>query len=287
MQKNVSATANVASVTPTQVNSAGTTAVFNVIPGTRPQAKETESLVNQLRDEVLPKSHVTSYVTGTTAATVDFSERITSRIAWLIVVVVAIAFLLLTAAFRSVVVAAKAAILNLLSIGAAYGVIVAIFQWGWGASLIGLHTTLPIPAYVPMLVFAIVFGLSMDYEVFLLSRVREAWVATRDPRRSVAIGIGGTARVITTAAAIMVVVFASFVLNTDPTVKMLAIGMAFAVLIDASLVRMILVPSVMALLGEHAWWMPGWLEPLVPNLQLEGSAPVAAAPPASPPKAAL
>jgi len=286
MQKNVSATANVASVTPTQVNSAGTTAVFNVIPGTRPQAKETESLVSQLRDDVLPKSHVTSYVTGTTAATVDFSERITSRIAWLIVVVVAIAFLLLTAAFRSVVVAAKAAILNLLSIGAAYGVIVAIFQWGWGASLIGLHTTLPIPAYVPMLVFAIVFGLSMDYEVFLLSRVREAWVATRDPRRSVAIGIGGTARVITTAAAIMVVVFASFVLNIEPTVKMLAIGMAFAVLIDASLVRMVLVPSVMALLGEHAWWMPGWLEPLVPNLQLEGSAPVAAAQPAPPPQAA-
>jgi RND superfamily putative drug exporter len=283
----VSATANVASVTPAQVNSAGTTAVFSVIPGTRPQAKETESLVNQLRDDVLPKSHVTSYVTGTTAATVDFSERITSRIVWLIVVVVAIAFLLLTAAFRSVVIAAKAAILNLLSIGAAYGVIVAIFQWGWGASLIGLHTTLPIPAYVPMLVFAIVFGLSMDYEVFLLSRVHEAWVATRDPRRSVAIGIGRTARVITTAAAIMVVVFASFVINIDPTVKMLAIGMAFAVLIDASLVRMVLVPSVMALLGEHAWWMPGWLEPLVPNLQLEGSTPVAAAQPAPPPKAAL
>ena len=276
MQKNVSATANVASVTPAQVNSAGTTAVFNVIPGTRPQAKETESLVNQLRDDVLPKSHVTSYVTGTTAATVDFSERITSRIVWLIVVVVAIAFLLLTAAFRSVVIAAKAAILNLLSIGAAYGVIVAIFQWGWGASLIGLHTTLPIPAYVPMLVFAIVFGLSMDYEVFLLSRVHEAWVATHDPRRSVAIGIGSTARVITTAAAIMVVVFASFVINIDPAVKMLAIGMAFAVLIDASLVRMFLVPSVMALLGEHAWWMPRWLEPVVPNLQLEGSAPVAA-----------
>ncbi len=133
---------------------------------------------------------MTSYVTGTTAATVDFSERISGRIVWLIIVVVAIAFLLLTAAFRSVVIAAKAAILNLLSIGAAYGVIVAIFQWGWGASLIGLHTTLPIPAYVPMLVFAIVFGLSMDYEVFLLSRVHEAWVATHDPRRSVAIGIG-------------------------------------------------------------------------------------------------
>ena len=190
----------------------------------------------------------------------------------MIIAVVAISFILLTTAFRSVVIATKAAILNLLSIGAAYGVIVAIFQWGWGASLIGLQSTLPIPAYVPMLVFCIVFGLSMDYEVFLLSRVHEAWLVTRDPHRSVAIGIGATARVITTAAAIMVVVFTSFVLNPDPTVKMLAIGMAFAVLIDASLVRMVLVPSVMALLGEHAWWLPRWLEPVVPNLQLEGDA---------------
>jgi putative drug exporter of the RND superfamily len=134
-----------------------------------------------------------------------------------------------------------------------------------------VHTTLPIPAYVPMLVFAIVFGLSMDYEVFLLSRVHEAWIETGDPHRAVAVGIGATARVITTAAAIMVVVFASFVLSTDPTVKMLAIGMAFAVLIDASLVRMILVPSIMALLDARAWWMPRWLEPIVPHLQLEGS----------------
>jgi putative drug exporter of the RND superfamily len=125
---------------------------------------------------------------------------------------------------------------------------------------------------VPMLVFCIVFGLSMDYEVFLLSRVHEGWLATRDPHRSVAIGIGATARVITTAAAIMVVVFTSFVLNTDPTVKMLSIGMAFAVLIDASLVRMVLVPAIMSLLGKHAWWMPRWLEPVVPRLHLEGSA---------------
>ncbi len=138
---------------------------------------------------MLPKSKVTTYVTGTTAGTVDFTERITSR-SWLILTVVAIAFVLLTVAFRSVVIAIKAAVFNLLSIGAAYGVIVAIFQWGWGSSLIGLHTTLPIPAYVPMLVFAIVFGLSMDYEVFLLSRVHEAWVATGDAHRSVAIGIG-------------------------------------------------------------------------------------------------
>jgi putative drug exporter of the RND superfamily len=272
MESDVSKTAGVASVTPASLDSAGTTAVFNVIPTTRPQDPATANLVTTLRDDVLPKEHATSYVTGATAGAVDFTSQITGRLAWVILAVVIISFILLTTAFRSVVIATKAAILNILSIGAAYGVIVAIFEWGWGASLIGLHTTLPIPAYVPMLVFCIVFGLSMDYEVFLLSRVHEAWLVTRDPQRSVAIGIGATARVITTAAAIMIVVFSSFVLNPDPTVKMLAIGMAFAVLIDASLVRMILVPSVMALLGEHAWWMPRWLEPVVPRLQLEGSA---------------
>ena len=276
MQKNVSGTSGVASVGPAAVNSSGNTAVFNVIPTTRPQAGATTSLVDTLRDTVLPKSHVTTYVTGTTAGSLDFTRRITSRIFYLILAVVAISFILLTVAFRSVVIATKAAILNLLSIGAAYGVIVAIFQWGWGAGLIGLPTTLPIPAYVPALVFCIVFGLSMDYEVFLLSRIHEAWIRTRDPHRSVAIGIGGTARVITTAAAIMVVVFASFVLNTEPTVKMLALGMAFAVLIDASLVRMVLVPSIMSLLGKHAWYMPRWLEPVVPHLHLEGSAAAAA-----------
>ena len=283
MQSDISKTSGVASVTSPAVNSDGTTAVFNVIPTTRPQATATANLVTTLRDDVLPKEHATSYVTGTTAGAVDFTSQLTSRLAWVILAVVVISFILLTMAFRSVVIATKAAILNLLSIGAAYGVIVAIFEWGWGASLIGLHTTLPIPAYVPMLVFCIVFGLSMDYEVFLLSRVHEAWLGTRDPHRSVAIGIGATARVITTAAAIMIVVFTSFVLNPDPTVKMLAIGMAFAVLIDASLVRMILVPSVMALLGAHAWWMPRWLEPIVPRLQLEGSAVAAAAGPESRP----
>ena len=278
MTKDVAATSGVASVSPAAVNSSGTTAVFNAIPTTRPQAPQTEQLVNRLRDDVLPKEKATAYVTGTTAGTVDFTERITSRMLWLILAVVVIAFALLTTAFRSVVIATKAAILNLLSIGASYGVIVAIFQWGWGASLIGLHTTLPIPAYVPMLVFAIVFGLSMDYEVFLLSRVHEAWIETGDAHRSVAVGIGATARVITTAAAIMVTVFASFVLDDDPTVKMLAIGMAFAVLIDASLVRMILVPSVMSLLGPAAWWIPRWLDRILPQLQLEGStAPAASA----------
>jgi putative drug exporter of the RND superfamily len=272
MQKDVAGTKGVASVGPAAVNSSGNTAVFNVIPTTRPQATATTDLVNRLRDDVLPKEHVTTYVTGGTAGSVDFTKRVTSRMLALILAVVAIAFILLTVAFRSVVIATKAAILNLLSIGAAYGVIVAIFQWGWGSTLVGIPTTLPIPAYVPMLVFCIVFGLSMDYEVFLLSRIHEAWILTRDAHRAVAIGIGGTARVITTAASIMVVVFASFVLSTDPTVKMLAIGMAFAVLIDATLVRMVLVPSIMSLLGRHAWWMPHWLEPVVPHLHLEGSA---------------
>ncbi len=271
MRSAVAKTAGVASVGPAAVNSAMTTAVFNVVPTTRPQAQATTNLVTTLRDTVLSKQKVTTYVTGSTAGSVDFTKRITQRLIWLVLAVIAIAFVLLTAAFRSIVIATKAAILNLLSIGAAYGVIVAVFEWGWGNFLIGLHTTLPIPAYVPMLVFAIVFGLSMDYEVFLLSRVHEAWIATGDERRAVAIGIGGTARVITTAAAIMVVVFASFVGSSNPTVKMLALGMAFAVLIDASIVRMILVPSVMTLLGKSAWYLPRWLDKIVPHLQLEGS----------------
>ena len=169
MQSDIAKTAGVASVTPASVNSAGTTAVLNVIPTTRPQAQQTTDLVTTLRDDVLPKQHATSYVTGTTAGSVDFTSQITSRLAWLILAVVLISFLLLTTAFRSVVIATKAAILNILSIGAAYGVIVAIFEWGWGKSLIGLQSTLPVPAYVPMLVFCIVLGLSMDYEVFLLS----------------------------------------------------------------------------------------------------------------------
>jgi RND superfamily putative drug exporter len=191
---------------------------------------------------------------------------------WLILVVVALAFILLTIAFRSLIVAAKAAVLNLLSVGAAYGVVVAIFQWGWGSSLVGIDEKLPIPAFVPMLMFAIVFGLSMDYEVFLISRVHESWVKLGDAHRSVAIGIGGTARVITTAAAIMIVVFLSFVLDPDPTVKMLAVGMAVAVLIDASVIRMILVPAVMTLLDKHAWYIPKWLDRITPNVDIEGSA---------------
>lgn len=270
-QSTLAKTAGVASVTAPSVNNAGTTAVLNVVPTTSPQDAATSTLVDHLRNSVLPTVPAKSYLVGTTAGYVDFTEKTAERMPWLILAVVALAFVLLTVAFRSVVIATKAGVLNLISVAAAYGVVVAVFQWQWGSGLVGIHESLPIPAFVPMLMFAIVFGLSMDYEVFLLSRVHEAWVKTKDAHRSVAIGIGGTARVITTAAAIMVVVFTSFVLSTDPTVKMLAVGMAAAVLIDASVIRMILVPAIMALLGKHAWWMPRWLDKITPNLDIEGS----------------
>jgi RND superfamily putative drug exporter len=264
-------TPDVAGVGAPSVNTAGTTAVINVVPKSSPQASGTTDLVNDLRDSVLPTVHAKTYVVGSTAGYVDFTSKISHRMPWLILVVVALAFLLLTTAFRSIVIATKAAVLNLLSVGAAYGVVVAVFQWGWGSSLVGIHEKLPIPAFVPMLMFAIVFGLSMDYEVFLISRVHEAWAKTGDAHRSVAIGIGSTARVITTAAAIMIVVFTSFVLDKDPTVKMLAVGMAVAVLIDASIIRMILVPAVMSLLDVRAWWLPRWLDRVLPNLDIEGA----------------
>ncbi len=253
-------------------NKAGTTATINVLPKTSPQDAKTQTLVDDIRADVLDKQKETTYLVGTTAGYADFTERVSQRMPWLIGVVVLLALVLLTAAFRSLAIGIKAAVMNLLSVGAAYGVIVAVFQWGWGSSLVGIEENVPIPSFVPMLMFAIVFGLSMDYEVFLLSRVHEAWLATNDSHRAVAIGIGATARVITTAAAIMVVVFTSFVLSDDPTVKMLAVGMAVAVLIDATVVRMILVPAVMTLLGPHAWWIPRWLDKITPNFELEGPA---------------
>jgi RND superfamily putative drug exporter len=270
--KTLSGTAGVASVAPATTNSDGTVAIINVIPTTAPDDQATTDLVDTLRESVLPKLGGTSeYLVGTTAGYVDFTEKIGQRMIWLILAVVLLSLVLLTIAFRSIVIPVKAAVLNLLSVGAAYGVVVAVFQWGWGSQLLGIDQDLPIPAFVPMLMFAIVFGLSMDYEVFLLSRVLEAWHQTGDAHRAVAIGIGSTARVITTAAAIMVAVFTSFVLDPDPTIKMLAIGMAVAVLVDASVVRMMLVPAIMSILGPRAWYLPGWMDRIVPDLQLEGS----------------
>jgi len=270
-QQTLAQTNDVASVFPPSVNQAGDAAILNVIPKSSPQAAATTTLVNDLRDNVLPTIPATTYLTGSTAGNVDFTQRVVDRLPLLIGAVVLLSLLLLTAAFRSLAIGIKAAVMNLLSVGAAYGVVVAVFQWGWGSNLIGLDQTVPIPAFVPMIMFAIVFGLSMDYEVFLISRVHEAYIRNRDAHRSVAIGIGSTARVITTAAAVMIVVFISFVVNPDPTVKMLSVGMAVSVLIDASVVRMILVPAIMSLLGDHAWWVPRWLDRILPNIDVEGA----------------
>ena len=183
--------------------------------------------------------------------------------------------------FRSILVPLKAAIMNLLSIGAAYGVIVAVFQWGWGRSLIGLDEAVPIVAFVPLMMFAILFGLSMDYEVFLLSRIREEFLRTGDSRESVATGVAKTARVITAAALIMISVFLGFVITPNPTVKMMGIGMAAAVLVDATIVRLLLVPATMELLGAANWWLPKWLDRVLPHLDLEGSADTDVAPAAA------
>jgi RND superfamily putative drug exporter len=216
-------------------------------------------------------------VTGTVAGNEDLASRIGERLPWFIGAVVAISFVLLMLVFRSVLVPLKAALMNLLSVGAAYGVVVAVFQWGWGASLVGMEETIPITPWVPMMMFAILFGLSMDYEVFLLSRVREAWLRSGDSRGSVVEGVSSTASVITAAALIMVAVFASFVLVDDPVVKMMGLGLATAVLVDATVIRMVTVPASMELLGDTNRWLPARLERLLPHLDLEGGGPEPAA----------
>src|SRR3954447_18547 len=184
--------------------------------------------------------------------------------------VIGLAFLVLMLVFRSVLVPLKAALLNVLSVGAAYGVVVAIFQWGWGAGLVGLKETVPIMPLAPMLMFAILFGLSMDYEVFLLSRVREQFFKHQDAKRSIMEGVGSTARVITSAALIMISVFGAFILDTDVTTKMFGVGLSVAVFLDVTLVRMVLVPAAMSLMGARAWWLPAWLDRILPTLDLEG-----------------
>src|SRR6185295_3416017 len=194
----------------------------------------------------------------------------TNRLPLFIAAIVAMSFLLLMLVFRSILVPLKAALMNLLSIAAAYGVIVAVFQWGWGNELIGLEHTMPINPMLPLIMFAILFGLSMDYEVFLLSRVREEYVATGDNHASVVRGLSNTARVITSAALIMISVFGAFVLGDDVNGKMFGIGLSVAVFLDATLVRMVLVPATMSLAGRANWWLPGWLDRILPHLDLEG-----------------
>ena len=195
-----------------------------------------------------------------------------SRLPWFIGTVIGLSVLLLMMVFRSIAVPLKAAAMNLLSIGAAYGVIVAVFQWGWLKGLVGVEETVPIVSFMPMMLFAILFGLSMDYEVFLLSRVREEYLHHRDNDRAVIEGISATGRVITSAALIMISVFAAFVLSPEPTIKMFGLGLAVAVLIDATVVRVVLVPATMKLLGDANWWIPGWLDRILPSIDIDGEA---------------
>ena len=249
--------------------------MITAFPTTGPSDAATEELVHTLRDDVIPaalgNADVDTYVTGQTAAFIDISEKLASRLPIFIVAVVGLSFLLLMLVFRSVLVPLKAAVMNLLSIGAAYGVVVAVFQWGWGNELIGVSDTVPVSPFLPMIMFAILFGLSMDYEVFLLSRVREEFVRTGDSHRSVVDGLAATARVISSAALIMISVFAAFLLTPDVEVKMFAVGLTVAVLVDATIVRMILVPATMALMGDANWWLPGWLDRILPHVDVEGS----------------
>jgi RND superfamily putative drug exporter len=263
--------------TPPQANEAGDAAILQLFPTTAPQDEATEDLVHRLRDDVIPPavagSTVDVKVGGATPSVVDFSEYSAERLPWFVGVVLVLSFLLLMVVFRSVLVPLKAVVMNLLSVGAAYGILVAVFQWGWGSGLLGVGREGPIDAWIPMSLFAVIFGLSMDYEVFLLSRIREDYDRSGDNATAVANGLAATARVITAAAAIMFFVFFSFVLGADRSLKMFGLGLAMAVLLDATIVRMVLVPATMELLGDRNWWLPRWLDRLLPEVHVEAHDP--------------
>jgi RND superfamily putative drug exporter len=270
----VASTPGVVLVTPPVSSSSGAIAVALAFPADSPQSERTEDLVHTLRNDVLPAasedSGIVAHVGGQTASGVDFAQVLSSRLPWFIGAVLLLSFVLLLVVFRSVLVPLKAVVMNLLSIAAAYGVMVAVFQWGWLGSVFGVAGGAPIEPWAPMMLFAIVFGLSMDYEVFLLSSVKEEFDRTGDNSRAVVEGLASTARVITAAAAIMVCVFGSFVVADDRPIKLIGLGLAVAVLIDATLVRMVLVPATMELLGRANWWMPRWLSRRLPRLAVEG-----------------
>jgi RND superfamily putative drug exporter len=249
-----------------------TAVLWQVTPTTSPQDQSTSDLLHTLRSDVVPQIDETIgtaiLITGPVAVNVDFSDYLSERIWFFYGAVLLISFLFLMAVFRSVLVPLKAVIMNLLAIGAAYGIVVAVFQWGWDGSILGIEPG-PIEPFVPMMLFAIVFGLSMDYEVFLLTRIREEYDVTGNNSQAVADGLAATARVITAAALIMVFVFGSFILEDMRTIKVMGLGLATAVAIDATIVRMLLVPATMELLGDKNWWIPAWLDRILPNLIVE------------------
>ncbi len=263
----------VAEVTPVVLNQAKDTGVCQVYPTTSPQSAATTELLDHIRSDVIPpieqQSGAQLHVGGITAIFEDFGDAISDKLPLFIGVVVLLSALLLTVVFRSVLVPLKAMVMNLLSIGAAFGLIVAVFQWGWGASLIGVDSTGPIISFFPVFLFAIIFGLSMDYEVFLMSRIHEEWEHNKDATAAVTRGLALTGRVITAAAAIMVTVFASFMIGDDRIIKLFGLGLAAAVFIDAVIIRSVLVPAVMQLFGERAWWLPSWLGRILPRLHVE------------------
>jgi RND superfamily putative drug exporter len=276
LEKRLGGAPDVAAVTEPTLDKQGTVAVSTVLAKSQPWANATVELVEDLRDTEIPQAlkgtGAQSYVGGQTAGYIDLATRIGEQLPLMIAIVVGLSFAVLLLAFRSLLVPVKAAAMNLLSVAAAYGVVTAVFQLGWGSSLIGLDQSIPIVSFVPLLMFAILFGLSMDYEVFLLTQIREHYRQHGDERRAVVEGLANTGRVITSAAAIMVCVFTSFVLNGDPVVKEFGVGLAAAIAIDATVVRCLLVPAVMVLLGRRAWWLPRSLGRLVPRISIEGEA---------------
>jgi RND superfamily putative drug exporter len=267
----LSETDGVQSVAAPSVSQDGTAAMINVVPATAPTDTATADLVDEVRGEIVPASGMDAHVGGSTAQQLDLADLIGERLPLIIGVVVALSMLLLLIAFRSVVAPVQAAFVNLLAVGSAYGIVTALFQDGHGATAIGLDGAIPIVSYVPMMMFAILFGLAMDYQVFLLSRVREEIDAGKSARRAVIDGLAGTGKVIGSAAAIMVAVFASFILNGDPTVKEFGVGLASAILIAGSMVC-VLLPAVMLLMGERTWWLPRSLDRVLPRIALEGPA---------------
>ena len=274
----VSADRDVAAVGTMTTSADGTTGVISVTPRSGPQSNATADLVPRLREHVLPPveraNGIRALVTGLPAGRYDVGQRVLDRLPFFVGAVLALSFLLLMLVFRSLLVPIKAVLLNILSIAAALGVVVAVFTWGWLRQLVGVSETVPVVDVVPMIMFAIVFGLSMDYEVFLLSRVREEWIADGDARGSVVRGLTSTARVISAAAAIMVAVFLAFTLSADVIVKMVGLGLAIAVFLDATVIRLALVPATMSLLGELNWWLPRWLDRLLPHIDVEAAVPV-------------
>jgi RND superfamily putative drug exporter len=267
----------VAATTPISLNPAENTGVFQVYPTTSPQSADTTDLLDHIRGTVIPpieaKTGAQLHVGGVNAIFEDFGNAIAEKLPLFIGVVILLSALLLMTVFRSVLVPLKAIVMNLLSIGAAFGIVVAVFQWGWGASLIGIDNTGPIISFFPIFLFAIVFGLSMDYEVFLMSRIHEEWEHTHEPTESVTRGLALTGRVITAAAVIMVTVFASFMLGDERVIKLFGLGLSSAVLLDAVVIRTVLVPAIMQLFGKSAWWFPDWLGKILPRLHVEPGEP--------------